>query len=142
MDQRDSPERLGNVAVLLAISYDPHPRVRKVAATLAERGHRVDILAWDRAGIRKRLSFDGRVTVRHIQVHSRLGRGITQIPYLMVFFAHLLRQMRAVKPQIIHAVDLPMLIAALLARRLLFPNAVVVYEALEVYSVMVSHRFP
>ncbi len=122
---------------LLAVAYDPDPRVRREARALAAAGHEVRVLAWDRDGTRSPVEWDGRVQIERVAVRSRWGRGLTQIFFFARLLAAYLRLVRARRPDALHAVDLPMLCAAL-AIRPFVGRPLLVYDAFEIYSVMAS----
>jgi len=129
------------VDVLLAVGYDPDVRVRRITQALAAAGCRVRILAWDRDGTRAVAEDDGPVSVRRVSVRSRWGRGWTQAFALPRLFIRYLAAVRRRRPDVLHAVDLPMLVAALL----IAPFAGrprIVYDAFEVYRLMVGQRLP
>ena len=42
-----------SVDVLLAVGYDPDPRVRRLTQVLAQDGFDIRVLAWDRDGTRR-----------------------------------------------------------------------------------------
>jgi glycosyltransferase involved in cell wall biosynthesis len=84
---------------------------------------------------------DGAVTVERVRVQSQWGRGPVQAFMLARVAFRYLRRVRRRRPDILHAVDLPMLAVAI-AIAPLAGRPRIVYEAFEVYSVMVSHRMP
>jgi len=129
------------VDVLLGVGYDPDPRVRRVTQALASAGYDVRILAWDRDGTRPRTEMDGPVRIERVRVRSRWGRGWTQVYFLTRLLVRYLRLVRARRPQVIHAVDLPMLAGAIAIGRMA-GRPRIVYDAFEIYEVMVSHRMP
>lgn len=136
-----SAEPPTRVDVLLAVGYDPDVRVRRITQALAAAGCRVRILAWDRDGTRSAAEDDGPVRVRRVAVRSRWGRGWTQAFALPRLFMRYLVAVRRRRPDVLHAVDLPMLVAALL----IAPFAGrprIVYDAFEIYRLMVGHRLP
>jgi len=129
------------VDVLLSVGYDPDVRVRRITQALAAAGCSVRVLAWDRDGTRPRAEDDGPVRIRRVAVRSRWGRGWTQVVALPRVFVHYLSAVRRRRPDVLHAVDLPMLVAAVL----IAPFAGrprIVYDAFEIYRVMVSNRLP
>jgi len=131
------------VDILLAKAYDPDPRVRRTGYALAGAGYRPRVLAWDRAGVRPEESEDGPIRVHRIRVLSRASRGWTQIFFLFRVAREFLRLMRQDPPQVVHAVDLPMLIVALaLAPMLPGPRPAIVYDAFEIHALMGVHRYP
>jgi glycosyltransferase involved in cell wall biosynthesis len=131
------------VDILLAKAYDPDPRVRRTGYALSAAGYRPRVLAWDRAGVRPEESEDGPIHVHRIRVLSRASRGWTQIFFLFRVAREFLRLMREDPPQVVHAVDLPMLIVALtLAPMLPGPRPAIVYDAFEIHALMGVHRYP
>ncbi len=131
------------VDVLLAKAYDPDLRVRRTGYALAAAGYRPRVLAWDRTGERPEESDDGPIRVHRIRVRSRASRGWTQIFFLFRVAREFLRLMRKDPPQVIHAVDLPMLIVALaLAPLTPGPRPAIVYDAFEIHALMGVHRYP
>jgi glycosyltransferase involved in cell wall biosynthesis len=129
------------VDVLLAVGYDPDVRVRRVTQALADDGYDVRILAWDRDGTRPRTELDGAVRIDRVRVRSAWGRGWTQVFFLVPLLLRYLRMVRARRPHVLHAVDLPMLAGAMAIGRLA-GRPRIVYDAFEIYEVMVSHRMP
>lgn len=129
------------VDVLLAVAYDPDVRVRRITQALATHGYDVRILAWDRDGTRPARERDGVVAIERVRVLSKWGRGPVQAFHLARVALSYLRRVRRRRPAMLHAVDLPMLAVAI-AIAPLAGRPRIVYEAFEVYSVMVSHRMP
>jgi glycosyltransferase involved in cell wall biosynthesis len=131
------------VDVLLAKAYDPDLRVRRSGYALAAAGYEPRVLALDRSGERPEESNDGPIRVHRIRVRSRASRGWTQIFFLVRVAREFLRLMREDPPQVIHAVDLPMLIVALaLAPMVPGPRPAIVYDAFEIHALMGAHRYP
>ncbi|MGH2383489.1 MAG: glycosyltransferase [Candidatus Limnocylindria bacterium] len=128
------------VDILFGLAY-PDSRVRRAARALDAAGHDVRVLAWDRSGALPRRSADGGVHVEHARVPSRSGRGWTQLLYLAQVMRRHLRSLRADPPDVLHAVDLPMLVAALAVRPLI-GRPLIVYDAFEIYALMEAHKYP
>lgn len=127
------------IDVLLGVGYDPDPRVQRETRSLAAAHHEVRILAWDRDGTRRRREADGSVTVERSRIRSSWGRGPVQAFYFARLAITYLLKVRRRRPDVLHAVDLPMLATALL----ISPFAGrprIVYDAFEIYAVMVSRR--
>ena len=129
------------VDVLFGFAYDPDVRVRRVSQALATAGYRVRILAWDREARLPKHEFDGPVEVERSHVRSTVGRRWGQLPYVARAVAHHVPSMRRNPPDILHAVDLPMLLAALLVAPLI-GRPRIVYDAFEIYEVMESRKYP
>lgn len=129
------------VDVLLGVGYNPDPRVRRETQALAGAGYSVRVLAWDRDGTRPRHEQDGAVTVERVAVRSTWGRGPVQALYFGVLALRYLQLVRRRRPHVLHAVDLPMLaIALVIAPFAGRPR--LVYDAFELYAIMVSQRMP
>lgn len=129
------------VDVLLGAAYDPDVRVRRGTQALAQAGYRVRILAWDRDARLPPRDVDGDVIVLRSLVRSQRGRGWRQFAYLARAMAGHLRAMRHDRPDVLHAVDLPVLFLALLFRSLV-GRPRIVYDAFEIYAVMESEKYP
>lgn len=138
----NSPAPRTRVDVLFAFAYHPDVRVRRMTQTLADAGYRVRILGWDRGTTFPESEHDGDVEVRRVRVSSRDDRGWTQLLYLaravLRFVPHIWRD----PPDVLHAVDLPMLVAALFLAPFTRRRPMIVYDAFEIYSVMESHKYP
>ncbi|MGH2444602.1 MAG: glycosyltransferase [Candidatus Limnocylindria bacterium] len=131
------------VDFLLAKAYDPDLRVRRAGYALAEAGYAPRVLAWDRSGRRPEETTDGPIRVHRIRVRSRPSRGWTQFFFLFRVAREFLRLMRDDPPEVIHAVDLPMLTVALaLTPMLPGRRPAIVYDAFEIHALMGVHRYP
>lgn len=129
------------VDVLFERAYNPDPRVKRVTSALSEAGYDVRILGWDRTGDLPPIEHDGSVEVRRVGPRSSDGRGIVQLASLVRAIARYLPLIRARRPGILHAVDLPMLVAALVIAPFV-GRPVIVYDAFEIYAIMESHKYP
>ena len=132
------------VDFLLAKAYDPDVRVRRAGYAIAKAGYRPRVLAWDRSGVKPQESADGPIRIHRIRVRSRPSRGWTQIFFLFRVAREYLRLMRHDPPQVIHAVDLPMLIIAIALVPLLAGRRrpAIVYDAFEIHALMGVHSYP
>jgi glycosyltransferase involved in cell wall biosynthesis len=130
------------VDILFGFAYNPDVRVRRISQALAGAGYRVRILAWDRSELLPERDTDAPVEVLRVHVASHQGRGWTQLFYLATAVAkyvpHILRR----RPDVLHAIDLPMLLAALLIAPLTRRRPRIVYDAFEIYQIMESHKYP
>jgi hypothetical protein len=133
-------ERATRVDILFGLPY-PDARVRRTASTLADAGYDVRILAWDRSSQRPRMLREGPVRIEHARVASRSGRGWLQLAFLARAVGRHMPSLRTDPPDIVHAVDLPMLAAAIALRPIL-ARALLVYDATELYALMESHKYP
>lgn len=131
------------VEILLDKPYDPDHRVERTAQTLIAAGYDVRVLAWDRTGSRPISEVHNGVPIRRIQLRSRVSRGWTQLPFLLVVAARLLPLLRERHPRVIHAVNLPMLIITLVLMPFLGGRRpAVVYDAFEIHALMGVHSYP
>lgn len=137
MSARDSRR----VDILFERAHQPDPRVRRVSRALADAGYRVRVLAWDRSDLLPALEDDSGIEIRRIHVRSRDGRGAKQLFFLAQAVLRYIPLIRADRPAVLHAVDLPMLIAAIFVAPLA-GRPRIVYDAFEIYSIMVSHKHP
>jgi len=129
------------VDIIFERAHQPDPRVRRISRALADAGYRVRVLAWDRSGQLPEIDADGEVEIRRVHVLSHNGRGVAQLLYLVRAVSRYLPMIRADRPAVLHAVDLPMLLAAIL----MAPFAGrprIVYDAFEIYSIMERHKYP
>ena len=133
--------RNNRVEILFERAYNPDPRVRRESAALSDAGYDVRILAWDRSGALPHAQKEGVVEIRRVGPVSRDGRGIAQLGSLARAVARYAPLIRARRPGILHAVDLPMLAAALVISPFV-GRPLVVYDAFEIYAVMESHKYP
>lgn len=130
------------VEVLLAKSYDPDPRVRRTAEALIDAGYDVRVVAWDRSGRRPREEVDGTIPIRRIHVRSHASRGWSQVFFLLVVAWRLLPVLRRRRPDVLHAVNLPMLAVALGLAPFVGGRPKIVYDAFEIHTLMGAHRYP
>lgn len=133
--------RNDRVDILFERAYNPDPRVRRVSSALSDAGYDVRVLAWDRSGSLPPAERDGSVEIRRVGPVSRDGRGIAQLGSLVRAVARYVPLIRARRPGILHAVDLPMLAAALVIAPFV-GRPVIVYDAFEIYAIMESHKYP
>ncbi len=94
------------IAMLLTNPFRPDPRVHKEARSLAQAGHAVTVICWDRQGeFAPREQIDG-FELRRLVVRSSYGVGTRQLLYLPRFWLAALRELAALKPDVIHCHDL------------------------------------
>lgn len=129
------------VDILLAKSYDPDPRVRRTAEALIRAGHEVRVVAWDRSGRRPIDERDGPIPIRRVHVRSRASRGWTQIFFLLLVAVRVLPVLRKRRPDVLHAVNLPMLAVAIALAPFVGGRPRIVYDAFEIHSLMGAHRY-
>ncbi len=129
-----------NIVMLLSNPFRPDPRVYKEALSLAGLGHRLTILAWDRAA---ELAPDEALSqsIRIIRVQgiaSAYGVGAAQIRQLPRFWRACLFRLKQLDPDLVHCHDFDTLPAGLwwgLRRR-----RPVIYDAHEYYADLVRPR--
>jgi glycosyltransferase involved in cell wall biosynthesis len=140
----DAPghRQAARVDILLAKSYDPDPRVRRTAEALIGAGHDVRVLAWDRTGKYPVDEMDGPIPIRRIRLRSRFSRGWTQFFFLLLVAARLLPLVRQRRPDVLHAVNLPMLAVAIGLAPFVGGRPKIVYDAFEIHTLMGAHRYP
>lgn len=129
------------VDILFERAHHPDPRVRKISRALADAGYQVRVLGWDRSGQLPSVEHDEGVEIRRVHVGSRDGRGPRQLLYLTRAVLRYVPLIRADRPAVLHAVDLLMLIAAILIAPVA-GRPRIVYDAFEIYSVMERQRYP
>ena len=115
------------------------PRLDKEARTLAEAGYDVHAILWDRA-------------LEHPVEETRTGYAIHRVrlrapegrPALLVqmprWWLRAWRKLQALRPQVVHAVDLDSLLPALMARRAY--GSLVVYDIFDFYGPMIALNLP
>lgn len=127
-------------AMLLSNSFRPDPRVLKEARGLAQRGHQVSIISWDRA---KELPpaetpYPGVEVVRIQSVPSSYGIGARQATRLLRFWLAALPILDRIKPDIVHCHDFDTLPAGLFWGKV--HGRSVIYDAHEYYADLVRPR--
>lgn len=133
--------RNDRVDILFERAYNPDPRVQREATALAGAGYKVRILGWDRSGLLPPVDREGEIEIRRVGPRSRDGRGVVQLAFLVRAIAQYVPLIRARRPGILHAVDLPMLVTAL-AIAPFVGRPRIVYDAFEIYSIMESGKYP
>lgn len=94
------------IAMLLTNAFRPDPRVHKEARSLAQAGHSVTVICWDRQGeLAPRESLDG-FEIRRLNIRSGYGVGSRQLLYLPRFWLLALTELQAIKPEVVHCHDL------------------------------------
>lgn len=146
-----------HVVMLLSNGYDPDVRTQKEAHTLALAGYRVTVIAWDRllkfprsatesippALDRALAGWEGcvpgepePVSIVRIQVSAGYRTGRRLLSKIPRYWWQAYREIRRLRPDIVHANDLDTLPVAVLYRRL--TGVPVVYDAREYYPGMVQ----
>jgi glycosyltransferase involved in cell wall biosynthesis len=133
--------RGARVDILFDLAHHPDQRVRRVSRALADAGYAVRILAWDRAGTFPDQEMDGSVEIRRVHVPSEDGLGLRQLPKLVRAVSLYVPHIRRDPPAVLHAVNLPLLLAAILIAPLI-GRPRIVFDAFEIYSLMESRKYP
>jgi glycosyltransferase involved in cell wall biosynthesis len=129
------------VDILFDLAHHPDHRVRRTSRTLAEAGYRVRVLAWDRTGTLPSHEMDGAVEIRRVHVRSGDSLGLRQLPNFVRAVASYVPLLRADRPDVLHVVNLPLLLAAVFLAPLL-GRPRIVFDAFEIYSLMESRKYP
>lgn len=125
-----------SILMLLTNAYDPDPRVRQEALALTKMGCRVRLLAWDRDHERPAHEDMEGVEVERIFVHSRHGRGTTQIFFYLLVFLHMLWRGLRTSFDVIHCHDLDTLPLGLILAKV--KRKRIVYDAHEAFVEMLQ----
>lgn len=135
-------KRIPRVDMLFGSAHGPDVRVRRISQALAGAGYSIRVLAWDRAERLPKVDQEGAVQVRRVHVASYHDRGWSQVFFLsravVRYIPHILRR----PPDILHAIDLPMLLVAILFAPLTGHRPRIVYDAFEIYAILESHKYP
>jgi hypothetical protein len=128
--------------MLFGSAHRPDVRVRRISQALAGAGYDVRILAWDRNERLPKVDTDGAVQVRRVFVASYHDRGWSQVFFLsravVRYIPHVLRR----PPDVLHAIDLPMLLAAIVLVLFTGHRPLIVYDAFEIYAILEAHKYP
>ncbi|HEX2062256.1 MAG TPA: glycosyltransferase, partial [Thermoanaerobaculia bacterium] len=127
-------ERIDSV-MLVSNGCNPDPRVQKEARSLAARGYRVQVWAWDRsAQLPPRETRDGYEIVRYARA-SRTGTSLRQLSGFLGFWLWAMRRgFRGERPRLVHCHDIDVFIPAFfLSRRWRVP---LVLDSHELYGEM------
>jgi glycosyltransferase involved in cell wall biosynthesis len=131
---------MSRIGMLLSNPFRPDPRVLKEARSLAQLGHQITIVAWDRQGEypQQEQPAPGVQVLRVQGVASTYGIGARQILRLPRFWRAALPLLQAAQPEILHCHDFDTLPAGLWwGRRHGLP---VVYDAHEYYADLAQPR--
>jgi glycosyltransferase involved in cell wall biosynthesis len=103
---------MAQIVMLLANPFRPDPRVAREAEALAEQGHRVTIIAWDRQ--QELAAEEERPEARILRVQnipSVYGGGWRQLFYTPRFWRQAVRIALELQPDVVHCHDLDTLYA-------------------------------
>ncbi len=132
---------MSTIVMLLSNAFRPDPRVAREARTLADAGHQVTILCWDRQTEFPALQTEDGYTIKRIQtVHTVYGAGMRQILHTPRFWRAAIAQTRTLQPDFIHCHDLDTLPAGWWLKQ--HTGAKLIYDAHEDYAAMMSLYLP
>lgn len=115
------------------------PRLARQATTLARAGYEVHVILWDRERLHPKEEDWHGVHVRRHHLAAPEGRADLALR-LPLWWSHILRTVLALRPQIVHAIDLDSGPPSLLAARVL--GVPFVYEIFDFYAEMVTAEIP
>ena len=132
---------MGHIVMLLSNAFRPDPRVAREAGSLAQVGHRVTVVCWDREGQFPAQEVLSGYRIERVQnVRTVYGAGARQILYTPRFWQAAARRVQALDPDIIHCHDLDTLpVGWWLKSR---TGARLVYDAHEDYPALMSLYLP
>ena len=128
--------------MLLGNSFGPDPRVLKEATSLVRNGAEVTILAWDRE---RRLPLEESmkgIQIKRLRVRSRFGRGIGQLPFLVIVFSRFVVYGIFHRFDVIHAHDFDTLPAGVLIKIGKLFRIKLVYDSHENFPVQKALELP
>lgn len=129
-----------HIVMLLSNGFRPDPRVLKEANSLAERGYRVTVIAWDRASESAPCeTLETGVQILRIQnVPSSYGIGARQLFRMPRFWRACLPELKGLQPDLIHCHDFDTLPAGLWWGKT--HKVPVIYDAHEYYADLCKPR--
>ena len=126
--------------MLLANAFLPDPRVLKEARSLARRGARITILAWDRENRYADREHISGLDIERIHLRSGFNRRMAQLPTIMLLWCRMIARGRKHRFDIIHCHDLDTLFPAIVLR--LIARVPLIYDAHENYARVKSASLP
>lgn len=130
------------VLMLLGNAFGPDPRVWKEARSLSRNGFDVTILAWDREGEFRKFETKEGVRIRRVRVHSKSGRGLAQIPFLIAMYLSFIAFGITHAFEYIHCHDLDTLPAGTLIKILSFFRRRLIFDSHENFPVQKAYELP
>jgi glycosyltransferase involved in cell wall biosynthesis len=122
----------------LAMTFATDGRVKREARALADRGFRVQILSWDREGLRPQRETIDQCLVRNIRFgktsllpHHRIHYAIAAILLQLIIFLVVFKEVRRSRKLVLHAHDFNTLLGCAAARQLLNDRVRLVYDCHE-----------
>ncbi len=95
------------IKMILTNSFDPDPRVYKEAKTLADSGHDIEILAWDRENKNLNKAYeemDG-IKIRRFYANATFGTGIKQMKGFINFIKQVKKYINNCRYDFLHCHD-------------------------------------
>jgi len=113
---------------------DPDPRVEKEAATLAEAGYQVGVIAWDRSGKLPAEEIREGMVIHRLPIQSEYASGLSNLPALLRWQMGLITWLVRNRNEydLIHACDFDTVIPALFCKCLYGKK--VVYDVFDFYA--------
>jgi glycosyltransferase involved in cell wall biosynthesis len=132
---------VSNIVMLLSNAFRPDPRVAREAKTLAQVGHHVTTICWDREDeYESHKMVDGYEVDRVQEIQTAYGAGIRQIFHTPRFWLEAVRRALKKNPDVIHCHDLDTLPAGWWLKRR--TGARLIYDAHEDYPALMSLYLP
>lgn len=93
--------------MILTNPFDPDPRVYKEARTLADSGHDIEILAWDRENKNSKKAYEEMegIKIRRYYANATFGTGIKQINGFISFIKQVRKYLNNCKYDFLHCHD-------------------------------------
>jgi glycosyltransferase involved in cell wall biosynthesis len=127
--------------MLLSNAYRPDPRVERESQALAQLGHQVTIICWDRQGeLPDQDNINGVEIIRIKSVKSVYGAGWRQLLHIPRFWRQAIRISLPIHPQVVHCHDLDTLYAGWQIKKKL--GGELVYDAHEHFPALMSLYLP
>lgn len=131
---------VANVCMVVTNRGFDDPRVCMEAEALAQQGHALTVIGWDRDIDKDTDRTQNGVRFLGLRLRSTHGRGITQPLFLSGFWWRAWRVLRGLRPAVIHCHDLDTLPLGLTAARSL--RARLVFDAHENFPDMMTGHLP
>lgn len=114
--------------VVFLISHIPNPRILKRINTLKD-DFQITVLYWDRGlDVKENFEIDNEISVYAIQRKAPLGKSFARIIPLISFSYSAIKHLKDVKPEIIHAANLDMLLITTVFKKFFNRNTKIIYE--------------
>ncbi len=133
---------MAHAAMLLANPFRPDPRVLKEALSLADVGHKLTIIAWDRQAeyLEHEILAERLEIIRIQNIRSSFGIGREQIRPLLRYWKAAQQILDQLQPDLVHCHDFDTLPAGFAWAQK--NNIPLIYDAHEYYADLVRPRLP